>query len=187
MHDLTPLTALGASKPRSDTIGPVTISEAPDVALASVTARLGQEAACQDALRALLGIPAPDIAAYASGPQLSAFWIGPDSWMIMAPYDTHPGLANRLTSVCKDTASVTDQTGAWARFDLTGPDLPRLMERLCNLDLAHMPPGRARRSVIDHLGCYVIKHQDGILLFAPRSAAQSLHHALLTVAQAALR
>ncbi len=183
MHDLAPMTALGASEPRTETIGPVSIVEAPDWALASVAARLGQEATCQTALAKLLGTPAPGVAAHASGPVLSAFWIGPHIWMFEAPYATHPDLAQQVKAACADTASVTDQTGAWVRFELTGRDLPRLMERLCNLDMGAMQAGHARRSVIEHLGCYVIRHEDSITLYGPRSSAQTLHHALITAAR----
>ena len=183
MHDLAPLTALGASELRTDMIGPVTIVEAPDWALASVAARLGQETACQSALEKLLGAPAPGIVRHTRGRELSAFWIGPHVWMVEAPYATHPDLAAQLKTACTDTASVTDQTGAWVRFDLTGPDLPRLMERLCNLELGKMQAGQARRSVIEHLGCYVIRHEGSITIYGPRSSAQSLHHALITAAK----
>lgn len=183
MHDLAPLTALGASAARTDTIGPVTITESPDWALASVAARLGQESACQSALESLLGTPAPSIAAHASGVALSAFWIGPHLWMVEAPFTSHPDLADRIKPICLEKASVTDQTGAWVRFELSGEDLPRLMERLCNLDIGTMRAGQARRSVIEHLGCYVIRHVDSITIYGPRSSAQSLHHALVTAAK----
>jgi len=183
VHDLVPLTALGVTEPRCDTIGPVTITESPDWALASVAARQGQETACRSALEKLLGAEAPGIAAYASGETLSAFWIGPDVWMVEALYASHPDLAARVKATCADTASVTDQTGAWARFDLSGENLSRLMERLCNLDMGKMQAGHARRTLIEHMGCFVICHTEQFTLYSPRSSAQSLHHALITAAK----
>lgn len=183
MHDLAPMTALGASDPRNETIGLVTITESPDWALASVAARLGQETACQSALEKLLGGAAPGIAGHVSGTALGAFWIGPHIWMVEAPYATHPDLAAQIKRLCINIGSVTDQTGAWVRFNLTGQDLPRLMERLCNLDMGKMQAGQARRSVIEHLGCYVIRLDGSITIYGPRSSAQSLHHALLTAAK----
>lgn len=183
MHDLAPMTALGASEPRAHTIGPVTIQERPDWALASVAARLGQEVACQTALAGLIGTQLPGIAGHASGSTLAAFWIGPHIWMCEAPYASHPELAGQIKTTCAESASVTDQTGAWVRFDLTGQDLSWLMERLCNLDMNKMQPGQARRSMIEHMGCYVIRHTDSITIYGPRSSAQSLHHALVTAAK----
>lgn len=186
MHDLAPMTALGTTAARTDTIGPVTITESADWALASVAARLGQETTCLRALENLLGIPAPGIAGHASGAALSAFWIGPHIWMVEAPYGIHPDLAGQIKTTCTDIASVTDQTGAWVRFDLSGENLPQVMERLCTLDMGMMQPGTARRSVIEHLGCYVIlRAEKSCTIYGPRSSAQSLHHALVTAAKSA--
>ena len=64
------------------------------------------------------------------------------------------------------------------------PDLPRLMERLTNVDLRSAEDGAATRTVIDHLGCYLIKRSASeISLYCPRSSAQSLHHAMIIAAQ----
>lgn len=188
MHDLAPLTALGSSAPQRATIGPVTITENPDRALVSVAARLGQDAACIKALTAVLGTAAPDVAQFVRGPVLGAFWTAPHCWMVDGPYDLddpQTDLDTRLKAEFGDMASVTDQSGAWVRFDLQGDGLDALFERLCNLDMARMPDGSARRTVIDHLGCFVLRHGGGIIVYGPRSAAQSLHHALVTAARSA--
>lgn len=185
MHDLAPLTALGSSAPQSDIIGPVTITENPDRALVSVAARLGQEAACTKALAAILGISTPDVAQCVHGPALGAFWTAPQCWMVDGPYDfddPQTDLDTRLKAELADMASVTDQSGAWVRFDVTGDGLDALFERLCNLDMARMTDGSARRTVIEHLGCFVLRYRGGVTIYGPRSSAQSLHHALVTAA-----
>lgn len=183
MHDLAPMTALGGDSARSDTIGPVTISESPDWALASVAARQGQDATCAAALADLLGVPSPDVAGYVQGAGFAAFWIGPGAWMVAAPYPDHADIAATLRDRLGGCASVTDQSDAWVRFDLRGEMLAQLFERLCNLDMDRMHPGTARRSVIEHLGCFVIRDGGGLHVLGPRSSAQSLHHALLTAAR----
>jgi len=184
VHDLAPLTALGGSTPATDTIGPVTLAESPDWALASVAARLGQEESCRAALAAALGGAAPAIAAHMQGPDLGAFWTGPDIWMVEAPHHSHESLAAVLKAQLGDCASVTEQSDAWVRFDFGGEGLEQVFVRLCNLDLARMAAGSARRSVIEHLGCYVIRRADGVHVYGPRSAARSLHHALTSAARA---
>ncbi|MDD7970723.1 sarcosine oxidase subunit gamma [Roseinatronobacter alkalisoli] len=183
MHDLTPLTALGSGAPQTDTIGPVTISENPDSALVSVAARLGQEAACARVLAAILGVPAPDVAQFVQGATLGAFWTAQHCWMVDGPDDPQAGLSARLKAELGDMASVTDQSVGWVRFDLQGDGLGVLFERLCNLDMARMPTGSARRSVIEHLGCFVLHRDGGYTVYGPRSSAQSLHHALVTAAR----
>jgi len=188
VHDLAPLTALGATAPQCDTIGPVTITENPDRALVSVAARMGQDAACIKALTAILGTSAPDVAQFVQGPALGAFWTAQYCWMVDGPYDLddpQTDLDSRLKAELGDMASVTDQSGAWVRFDVQGDGLDALFERLCNLDMARMTDGAARRTVIDHLGCFVLRHGRGMTVYGPRSAAQSLHHALVTAARSA--
>ena len=114
---------------------------------------------------------------------LAAFWLAPDMWMIEAPFATHEDICGFLRGHMDGAASVTEQTDAWVRFDLAGQNLPALMERLCNVDLTAAPQGFATRTVIDHLGCYLIKHAEADLtLYGPRSSAQTLHHALSVAA-----
>jgi sarcosine oxidase subunit gamma len=47
-----------------------------------------------------------------------------------------------------------------------------------------MRAGDAQRTVIHHLGCYVLKRaaEDHIRILGPRASAGSLHHALLDAA-----
>ena len=183
MHDLAPLTALGATAPRRDTIGAITIAENPGVALASVAARRNQSGACVTALADWLGAPAPAVAEH-TGDDLSAFWLGPDIWMLEAPFATHEGMARDLAQHFAGLASVTEQTDAWARVDLSGNGLDDMLARLTNLDLATLPARFARRTVMHHIGCYLLRRGAGYSIYGPRSSAGSLHHALCLAAGA---
>lgn len=185
MHDLVAITPLGATRPRIDSHGPVTLTEVTNRALASVAARLGHEAQTATLVAALTGAPAPGPARM-GGTGLTAFWMGPDQWMLDAPIDTHEGLAAQITAQANDAASVTDQTGAWCRFDLTGEGLADVFERLTNANLRAFTGGEAQRSALDHMGCFLLCHGPRhISVIAPRSSAGSLHHALLTAMRSA--
>jgi sarcosine oxidase subunit gamma len=183
VHDLTPLTALGETTSRRDTIGAITIAENPDVALASVAARRNQAGPCGSVLAEWLGVQAPGVAEHV-GDQMAAFWLGPDIWMLEAPFRTHESLAHDLESRLEGVASVTEQTDAWARFDLSGDGLDDMLARLTNLDLVTLPTRFARRTVIEHIGCYLLRRADGYSIYGPRSSAGSLHHALCLAALA---
>ncbi|SEK28228.1 sarcosine oxidase subunit gamma [Roseovarius azorensis] len=188
MHDLVAITSLGANAARLDCVGAVTLTEVPDWALASVTARLGQEDACRVALATLLGVELPGPGGMVAGPEVSAFWTAPDQWMVEAPYEAHQDLARAVKEVMGDTASVTEQSDGWCRFDIEGEGLGAVFERLCNLDLATAAPGSASRTAIEHMGCFVLCRTAGghISVIGPRSSAGSLHHALLTAMSSAL-
>lgn len=185
MASLHALTALGAREAAVITAGPLTITERFDVALASVAARRGRMAdLAKAAMKA--GLPLPDPARWQAGAPYSAFWTAPEMWLVEAPFQSHELIADMLKSALGDAASVTEQTDAWVVFDLAAPDLSPLLERLSNVDFPAVAQGHATRTMIEHLGCYLIKHGTGAArLYGPRSSAKSLIHALEAAAHSA--
>lgn len=183
---LKPLTALGHDTPYSVTIGTVTIDERFDIALASVALRRGRDKDLAKLAKSA-DLPLPGPARAETGDPYSTFWITPDMWIVTAPFVSHEDIADRLKSALGDAVSVTEQTDAWVIFDLSGPDLTPLLERLTNLDLVPQPVGFAARTVIDHLGLYLIKQTETeVRLYGPRASAQSLLHALEVAATSLL-
>ncbi|WP_299686018.1 sarcosine oxidase subunit gamma [uncultured Tateyamaria sp.] len=182
MHDLIPITALGGTTAHVDTIGDTTLTELPDIALASVAARAGQETACGAKLRDMLGADAPAAGKAVFGDPFSALWIGPDQWMISADFATHEDIAAQVSSRFGRCASVTEQTDAWVCFDLSGAGVNAVLELLCNINLLQFAAGDSTRTSIHHLGCLVtcIEPDRLVRIMGPRASAGSLHHAVTT-------
>jgi sarcosine oxidase subunit gamma len=177
------LTALGAAEPMTHQIGTVAVTERFDVAIASLACRMGRgadvEAAAQ---RASIPLPAP--ASWQGGSPFSAFWVASEMWLVEAPFASHEDIVSHLKPIFGDAASITEQTDAWVRFDLSAPDLSALMERLCNVDFPKAAEGFATRTVIEHTGCYLIKRGAGaVTVYGPRSSARSLLHAIEVAAK----
>lgn len=183
MLKLKPITPLGADEPRVDCFAGLTITEVTDRALVSLTARNDQADTTRDKAWSLFGIDLPDGGTSAMGNTHSAFWIGPESWMIDAPYEGNEDLARQVKEVMGDCASVVEQTDGWCRFDLGGAAVHAVLERLCNADAARMTEGAVTRTQIHHLGCFLWRQKDGFAVIGPRSSAASLHHALMQAAQ----
>jgi sarcosine oxidase, subunit gamma len=151
---LMAMTALGRREPTTLAHGPLTITERYDVALASVASRKGRMADVAQAARAA-SLPLPGPATHSQGTPYSAFWTAPEMWFVEAPFDTHELIADMLKTALGDAASITEQTDAWVTFDLAAPDLSPVLERLCNVDFAAVPPGHATRTMMEHLGVYL--------------------------------
>ncbi len=183
---LQQMTALGNVAAKVLDIGPYRIAERFDVALASLATRRGcDEDVAKAAHTANVPLPKPSGAVF--GQAMSAFWLAPEMWMIEAPLDSHEDIAAHLKTLFGAAASITEQTDAWVRFDLSGGDLFALFERLSNLDLSLLPDGHASRTVIEHLGCYLIRQSANLItLYGPRSSAQSLLHALEVTAKSVI-
>ena len=183
---LQQMTALGLAAAKAVDIGPYRIAERIDVALASLATRRGRDEDVAKAAKAA-NVPLPAPSKAIAGQPFSAFWLAPDMWMIEAPFDSPVDIAAHLKTLFGAAASVTEQTDAWVRFDVSGGDLVTLFERLSNLDLSMLPDGFASRTVIDHLGCYLIMRSAILVtLYGPRSSAQSLLHALEVTAKSVI-
>ena len=179
-------TALGQTTPRVVQIGPYRIAERFDVALASLATRRGREKdVARVAIAAAVPLPAP--ARAETGAPFGAFWVAPQMWFIEAPFADYEDIVGHLKPAFGDAASLTEQTDAWVRFDLSGAGLVALFARLSNLDLAALPDGYASRTVIDHLGCYLIRRGPAdITLYGPRSSADGLLQALDVAAKSVI-
>lgn len=182
-HALKPLTALGNDEPQVIDIGPYRITERFDVSLASLAVRRGRENDVARLAR-LAKLPLPEPSRAETGKTLSAFWLSPGQWMVEAPFSSNEDIAADLKRIFADAASITEQTDAWVRFDVAADDLSPLFERLCNVDLPQVPEGFASRTVIEHIGCYLIKRAAGtVTVYGPRSSAHSLLHVIETAAR----
>ena len=184
MHDMIAITPLGGEKPRVDQIGGLTISEITNIAMASVTARSGQAEVAAQHLERFAGQAAPGPGRLNDGP-ISAFWTGPNQWMIMASFETNEDICDALIADFQSSASVTEQTDGWCYFSIVGEQVADMFEILCPIPIRRWTGGEATRSSIDHLGCFVLYKAPGDLaVIGPRSSAGSLHHALITAAAA---
>ena len=101
--------------------------------------------------------------------------------------ETHEDLAGDLTEIANGTASVTEQTDAWCRFDLKGQELASPLALLCNVDVPSFKGGEVTRCQMDHMGCFLIcRDLTNVTILGPRSAANSLHHAIVTALKAVI-
>lgn len=171
--------------PRTDTIGALTISEVTDMALASVTCRKEQADRFAAEAAALFGIDLPEPGHWAAGKVYGLIWTGPEQWFAEAPFASHEDIAALVKAGLGDTASVTEQTDGWVRFDVQGNTVVDLMERLCPVPSRRMQTGTATRTIVEHMGCIVVCRETArrFSLLAPRSFAGSLHHALCAAAK----
>ena len=186
MHSLNPISPLGNTELISKEVGPYTISEVNAYALASYSLRKGSEKDPKEKLEQFIGSSLPDVMNSNFG-KISSFWIGPSQWLIEAPIEIHEDLASELSEVSVGKASVTEQTDAWCRFDLKGSELATPLSLLCNADVPSFKGGEVTRCQMDHLGCFLIcRDIKNITILGPRSAAESLYHAIVTAFKAAV-
>ncbi|WP_425053039.1 sarcosine oxidase subunit gamma [Psychromarinibacter sp. S121] len=183
MTDLQPITALGGTTAKQASFGALTLTENDRLALASLALRRGADRPEP------MGLVLPGPGEWVEGVGVAAFWTGPDQWMIEGPIPEDLG-EDFAAEVLRNApgCSVTEQTDGWVAVEIASDtgDAPilALLERLVNLDPVTLRPGKASRTVLEHLGVFVIRRgEDRLAVIGMRSAAGSLWHALATAAQ----
>ncbi len=175
MPDLTPVTALGGFRPGDRRFGALRITEAPDVALASLALRRGV------ARPSPLGLDLPEPGRFTEGQDVRAFWTGPDQWMVEAPGRSEEDFAAELWAASPG-CSATEQTDGWTVFEVTAESeaaLQRLLEKLVNIDPANFGTGAATRTSLHHMSVFLIRRSAvRVGVIGMRSLAAELWHAL---------
>lgn len=181
MPDLTATTALGGPTPRAAGFGPLTLTENPGLALASLALR------CDAATPTPLGLTLPGPGVWSDGAGVSALWTGPGQWMVEAPGRAEQDFAAALAAEAPG-CSVTEQTDGWVAVEIASTrgaaPILTLAERLLNLPPEALAPGKGTRTGLHHMSVLVIRRApDRLAVLGMRSAAGSLWHALELAAQ----
>ncbi len=187
MHSLGTITALGGKHAQVDVIHGLTITECPNWVIASVAARKGMAKPLATTFKEVMGLALPKPMQSNGKDGVTVFWTGPNQYFVEAPFAKNEGLADSLAVALKQTASVTEQTDGWVRFDVQGAGCSDVFERLCILDTRTMEKGAVSRTALEHSGCFILcRTHVYFSLYGPRSTAASIHHGLVVSAHSAL-
>ena len=114
---------------------------------------------------------------------------GPDEWLLVAPPNARDVVVSRLDTTDDAPVSVVDVTHGRALIRLSGTDGPRLLAKLCAIDLsdAVTPDGAAFRSSVAKVATDVVRDDlpgsegtvPSYLLHCERSSGQYLFDALM--------
>jgi methylglutamate dehydrogenase subunit D len=161
------------------------VTERQALAIASLSVRRGQRAALQDRVAVHFGLALPDGARRVTAGPISAAGTGPGTWLLAREDDGSTWIPD-LKSAVGDTASVADQSDAYAILRLSGPALRETLAKLVPLDLhaRAFRVGDVAASLAAQIGALLWRIDDGadghpmVELAVYRSMAASLWHAL---------
>lgn len=187
MTSLKAITALGGTTAYDEVISGIRITEIADTCLASLAMRRGKTAGFRKAAQKALGANLPAAGQRTGNDAQAVIWMGPDQFLVeiaTSADDLAGDLADRLGAAFGAVASITDQSDAWVRFDISGNKTVAMLERLSAADTRQMQANAAVRTPVHHMLCLLICREAGtsFTIYGPRASAQSLHHALTAAA-----
>jgi sarcosine oxidase subunit gamma len=175
------------SKPEPQTRGPATGS--PPVAITTqaidivqVMARRGGAERTSATLQALLGAPLPPPGKAVLAEAMSAVWIAPACWLVLAPPASGRSLADIMAAAAGAEASIVDQSDGKTCLAITGARARDVLAKVCRLDLHPrvFSPGHAAVTPIAHVNSVIVQSDvtPTFDLIVPSTLAQSFRHAL---------
>lgn len=180
------LSALSPLDGYDETFGELRVAEVTGLALVAIAVPPGGHERLAEALakQYRAAPPDPGRSVLAADKKARLIWVAPDQYFLaFAHPDDHagPGPEAMIREKLGDAAYLTDQSDAWVMLRLAGSASRAALARLCPLDLdpAAFPEGAAARTVMEHLGAFIIRESaDSYLLLSARSSAGSFLHAV---------
>jgi heterotetrameric sarcosine oxidase gamma subunit len=154
--------------------------------IASLSVRRGRRSVLQQRVAGALKIDLPDVPRRAVAGDTAAAGTGPGTWLVTREHAAN-ALSEELRAVVGDSASVTDQSDAYAVIRLSGPGLRDILAKLVPIDLhpRAFAVGDVAATVLAHMGALLWRLEDDangaavIELAVFRSFAASLWHELV--------
>jgi len=161
-------------------LGDVAVAEVTDISIVSIAMPLGGGDALANAVQAAWGcaLPAPRGTSVSSDGSVTLIFSTPDQTLAILP--GVDGLAvTDVAAKLGDVGYYTEQTDNWVGLRASGAKSISALERICPLDLASMSVGGAERTVMEHLGVFIMREDDErFLLLSGSSSAKSFLHAV---------
>ena len=97
------------------------------------------------------GFSVPEIAKFQLNNNSIVLWSRTKSYIVLSDFNL-----DDLTSTFDDLASITDQTGGWLTFKISGKGSIHLFEKLVTINLENVNEGNVIRTSISKINCFVL-------------------------------
>ena len=122
------------------------------------------------------GFTVPEIAKFKLNDNSIALWSRTKSYIILTDFNL-----DNLTSTFDGLASITDQTGGWLSFKISGKGSIYLFEKLITINLENFNEGNVIRTSISKINCFVFcrKKDETYYIICPVSFSNAMKSRLI--------
>ncbi len=123
--------------------------------LVQLSARHSRAGDLEKAVRGALHLELPEPGYASNGGEMSALWLQPNVWMLVAPSADEGEFARTVKAACGDAGSVVEQTHGRTMLTLSGRHAWGVLAKLCRLDLHRraFTPGRVATTRMAEISC----------------------------------
>ena len=122
------------------------------------------------------GFSVPEIAKFQLNNNSIVLWSRTKSYIVLSDFNL-----DDLTSTFDDLASITDQTGGWLTFKISGKGSIHLFEKLITINLENFNEGNVIRTSISKINCFVFcrKKDETYYIICPVSFSNAMKSRLI--------
>ena len=122
------------------------------------------------------GFTVPEIAKFKLNDNSIVLWSRTKSYIILTDFNL-----DNLTSTFDGLASITDQTGGWLSFKISGKGSIHLFEKLITINLENFNEGNVIRTSISKINCFVFcrKKDETYYIICPVSFSNAMKSRLI--------
>ena len=122
------------------------------------------------------GFSVPEIAKFQLNNNSIVLWSRTKSYIVLSDFNL-----DDLTSTFDDLASITDQTGGWLTFKISGKGSIHLFEKLVTINLENFNEGNVIRTSISKINCFVLcrKKDETYYIICPVSFSNAMKSRLI--------
>ena len=122
------------------------------------------------------GFVVADISKFKLNDNSIALWARTKSYIILSNFTL-----DELAYSFEKTASITDQSGGWLSFKVTGKGSLSLFQKLISIDLENFDEGNVIRTSINKINCFVLckKKAETYYIICPISFSETMKSRLI--------
>ena len=122
------------------------------------------------------GFSIPEIAKFQLNNNSIVLWSRTKSYIVLSNFNL-----DDLTSTFDDLASITDQTGGWLSFKISGKGSIHLFEKLITINLENFNAGNVTRTSMSNINCFVFckKKAETYYIICPVSFSNAMKSRLI--------
>ncbi|MDC0093955.1 hypothetical protein OAI86_06485 [Alphaproteobacteria bacterium] len=122
------------------------------------------------------GFIVPEISKFKSNDNSIVLWARKYSYIILSNFNL-----DEVTSFFENLASITDQSGGWLSFKVSGKGSLSLFEKLITINLEHFNDGHVMRTSINKINCFVLcqKKAETYCIICPVSFSETMKTRLI--------
>ena len=144
----------------------------------SLNQNVGQSKKFNSAFKGFFLNAPPPVSNFQENKKTLVCWIRKNSYFVMGDIDI-----KSFSSSFNSIASITNQTGGWISFDLSGKYSQSIFEKLVTFDIDSFNEGEVTRTSINKINCFVLckRKNSNYIIVCPISFMESMKKRLINL------